>query len=109
MHESAISSHYQWLPRCRSNIVIGNVIVDSFLLVLNSMALYSIWNTLYNLIFNACICPNFVLFVQIACPVKRRRLRHNVNDVKATTTYVTMTHTEFSARILDTVFFKRFL
>ena len=30
MHESAISSHYQWLPRCRSNIGIGNVIVVSF-------------------------------------------------------------------------------
>ena len=42
--------HDQWLPRCRSNIGIGNVIVGSFLLVLNSMALYAIWNMLCNLI-----------------------------------------------------------
>ena len=50
MHESAIGGHDQWLPRCRSNIWIGNEIVGSFLFVLNSMALYSIWNMLYNLI-----------------------------------------------------------
>ena len=42
--------HDQWLPRCRSNIGIGNVIVGSFLLLLNSMALYAIWNMLCNLI-----------------------------------------------------------
>ena len=42
MHESAIGGHDQWLPRCRSNIGIGNEIVGSFLFVLNSMALYSI-------------------------------------------------------------------
>ena len=35
-----------------------------------------------------------VWFVQIAWPAKRRRLRHNVNYVKTTTTYVTMTRTE---------------
>ena len=29
---------------------IGNVIVGSFLLVINSMTLYSIWNMIYNLI-----------------------------------------------------------
>ena len=46
MHESAIGGHDQWLPRCRSNIGIGNEIVGSFLLVLNSMALYAIWNML---------------------------------------------------------------
>ena len=40
MHESAIGGHDQWLPRCRSNIGIGNEMVGSFLLVLNSMALY---------------------------------------------------------------------
>ena len=34
------------LSRCRSNIGIGNVIVGSFLLILNSMALYAIWNNL---------------------------------------------------------------
>ena len=50
MHESAIGGHDQWLPRCRSNIGIGNEIVGSFLLVLNSMALYTIWNMLCNLI-----------------------------------------------------------
>ena len=50
MHESAIGGHDQWLPRCRSNIGIGNEIVGSFLLVLNSMALYAIWNMLCNLI-----------------------------------------------------------
>ena len=50
MHESAIGGHDQWLPRCRSNIGIGNEIVGSFLLVLNSMALYAIWNKLCNLI-----------------------------------------------------------
>ena len=50
MHESAIGGHDQWLPRCRSNIGIGNEIVGSFLSVLNSMALYSIWNMLCNLI-----------------------------------------------------------
>ena len=32
MHESAIGGHDQWLPRCRSNIGIGNEIVGSFLL-----------------------------------------------------------------------------
>ena len=37
---------------------------------------------------------NVVLFVQIAFPVKRRRLRHNVNDLNATTVYVTMMRTE---------------
>ena len=42
--------HDQWLPRCRSNIGIRNIIVGSFLLVLNSMALYAIWNMLCNLI-----------------------------------------------------------
>ena len=42
--------HDRVLPRCRSNIGIGNVIVGSFLLVLNSMALYAIWNMLCNLI-----------------------------------------------------------
>ena len=42
--------HDQWLPRCRSTIGIGNVIVGSFLLVLNSMASYAIWNMLCNLI-----------------------------------------------------------
>ena len=31
--------HDQWLPRCRSNIGIGNEIVGSFLLVLNSIRL----------------------------------------------------------------------
>ena len=50
MHESAIGGHGQLLPRCRSNIGIGNAIVGSFLLVLNSMALYAIWNMLCNLI-----------------------------------------------------------
>ena len=50
MHESAIGGHDQWLPRCRSNIGIGNEIVGSFLLVLNSMALYATWNMLCNLI-----------------------------------------------------------
>ena len=50
MHESAIGGHDQWLPRCRSNIGIGNEIVGSFLLVLNPMALYAIWNMLCNLI-----------------------------------------------------------
>ena len=50
MHESAIGGHDQWLPRCRSNIGIGNEIVGSFLLVLNPMALYAIWNVLCNLI-----------------------------------------------------------
>ena len=50
MHESAISRHDQWLPRCRSNIGIGKEIVGSFLLVLNSTALYAIWNMLCNLI-----------------------------------------------------------
>ena len=41
--------------------------------------------------------------------MKRRHLRHNLNDVKATTESVTMTRTDFSARILDTVvFFQRF-
>ena len=50
MHESAIGGHDQWLPRCRSNIGIGNEIVGSFLLVLHSMALYTIWNMLCNLI-----------------------------------------------------------
>ena len=50
MHESAIGVHDQWLPRCRSNIGIGNEIVGSFSLLLNSMALYSIWNMLCNLI-----------------------------------------------------------
>ena len=37
---------------------------------------------------------NFVLFVQIAFPVKRRRLRHNVNYLNATTVYITMMRTE---------------
>ena len=50
MHESAIGGHDQWLPRCRSNIGIGNEIVGSFLLVRNSMALYAMWNMLCNLI-----------------------------------------------------------
>ena len=50
MHESAIGGHDQWLPRCRSNIGIGNEIVGSFLLVLNPMALYATWNVLCNLI-----------------------------------------------------------
>ena len=50
MHESAIGGHDQWLPRCRSNIGIGNEIVGSFLVVLNSIALYAIWNMLCNLI-----------------------------------------------------------
>ena len=30
MHESAIGGHDQWLPRCRSNIGIGNESVGSF-------------------------------------------------------------------------------
>ena len=50
MHESAIGGHDQWLPRCRSNIGIGNEIAGSFLFVLNPMALYAIWNMLCNLI-----------------------------------------------------------
>ena len=50
MHESAIGGHDQWLPRCRSNIGIGNEIVGSFLLVLNPMSSYAIWNMLCNLI-----------------------------------------------------------
>ena len=50
MHESAIGGHDQWLPRFRSNIGIGNESVGSFLLVLYSMALYTIWNMLCNLI-----------------------------------------------------------
>ena len=50
IHESAISGHDQWLPRCRSNIGIGNEIVGSFLLVLNPMAVYAIWNVICNLI-----------------------------------------------------------
>ena len=50
MHESAIGGRDQWLPRCRSNIGIRNEIVGSFLLVLNSMALYTIWIMLCNLI-----------------------------------------------------------
>ena len=50
MHESAIGDHDQWLPRCRSNIGSGNEMVGSFLFVLNSMALYSIWNMLCNLL-----------------------------------------------------------
>ena len=37
MYESAIGGHDQWLPRCRSNIGIGNEIVGSFLFALNSM------------------------------------------------------------------------
>ena len=49
MHESAIGGHDQWLPRCRSNIGIGNEIVGSFLLVLHPMALYAIWTILCNL------------------------------------------------------------
>ena len=39
--------HDQWLPRCRSNIGIRNVIVGSFLLVLNSMALYKQYGICY--------------------------------------------------------------
>ena len=54
--------------------------------------------------------PKHIWFAQSAWPAKLRRLRHNVNYVKATTAYVTMTRTEMFAApdFAHNVFLQRF-